>query len=50
VKKEGEILLGSPAIDISTYRRAYTIFKKLPEVYKKLYELENELKNLKESS
>lgn len=29
IKREGEVLLGSPAIDAKEYLRAYTVFKKL---------------------
>ena len=29
VKSEGEVLLGSPAIDAKEYLRAYAMFKKL---------------------
>lgn len=31
VKKEGEILLGTPAIDYKQYLKAYAIFRKLPK-------------------
>jgi UDP-3-O-[3-hydroxymyristoyl] glucosamine N-acyltransferase len=40
VKKEGETLFGSPAFNIKNYLSSYAIFKKLPEIYRRLSELE----------
>ena len=48
VKKEGSILLGSPAIDIVAYRKSYAVFKSLPDMSRTLYQLEREIKELKE--
>jgi len=42
--KDGAILLGSPAIDISTFRRAIIHFKNLPEIVKRLDEIERLMK------
>ena len=44
--KDGSIFMGSPAIDISIHRRALVHFKNLPEIVKRLDELERKLKNL----
>lgn len=41
--KDGSIVMGSPAIDISTHRRALVHFKNLPEIVKRLDELERKL-------
>jgi UDP-3-O-[3-hydroxymyristoyl] glucosamine N-acyltransferase len=41
--KDGSIVMGSPAIDISTHRRALVHFKNLPEIVKRLDQLEKRL-------
>jgi len=41
--KDGSISMGSPAIDISIQRRALVHFKNLPEIVKRLDELERKL-------
>jgi UDP-3-O-[3-hydroxymyristoyl] glucosamine N-acyltransferase len=43
--EDNMIRLGSPAIDAGTQKKALVLFKKLPEMYKKLYELEKLLKD-----
>jgi UDP-3-O-[3-hydroxymyristoyl] glucosamine N-acyltransferase len=43
--KDGSIFMGSPAIDISIHRRALVHFKNLPEIVKRLDQLERKLKN-----
>jgi UDP-3-O-[3-hydroxymyristoyl] glucosamine N-acyltransferase len=40
VKKEGETLFGYPAYDIKGYLSSYAVFKKLPEINRRLNELE----------
>jgi UDP-3-O-[3-hydroxymyristoyl] glucosamine N-acyltransferase len=40
VKKEGETLFGSPAFDIKGYLSSYAVFKKLPEINRRLSKLE----------
>ena len=44
IKDENSKWYGSPAIDYFTYLRAYSEFKKLPELSKKLNQLEQEFK------
>ena len=44
--KEGALLMGSPAFDISDYRRSYVGFRKLPDIMKRLDVLEKKLKAL----
>ncbi|MEP7170420.1 MAG: UDP-3-O-(3-hydroxymyristoyl)glucosamine N-acyltransferase, partial [Bacteroidota bacterium] len=39
----GEIVQGSPAFNISDYKRVYVVFKKLPEIESRLRELEKML-------
>jgi UDP-3-O-[3-hydroxymyristoyl] glucosamine N-acyltransferase len=41
--KDGSIFMGSPAIDISIHRRALVHFKNLPEIVKRLDQLERRL-------
>ena len=41
--KEGSIFMGSPAIDISIHRRALVHFKNLPEIVKRLDQIEKRL-------
>ncbi|MFC0876349.1 UDP-3-O-(3-hydroxymyristoyl)glucosamine N-acyltransferase [Saccharicrinis sp. FJH2] len=48
VKGEGKILLGSPAIGIIDYRKAYAVFKNLPDIQRIVYQTERELKAFKE--
>lgn len=44
---DGEVLQGSPPMKARDYFRAYTIFTRLPELYRKIYELEKEINSLK---
>jgi len=47
VKKENDVICGSPAISINEYRKSSAIFRSLPEMRKKIAELENQLNELK---
>ncbi|MCE1167961.1 MAG: UDP-3-O-(3-hydroxymyristoyl)glucosamine N-acyltransferase [Sphingobacteriia bacterium] len=40
VKTKGAVIMGAPAIDAHAYQRAYVVFKQLPELEKRLRELE----------
>lgn len=40
IKKEGETLWGTPAYNIREFMSSYAVFKKLPEIYRRLNELE----------
>ncbi|RMG81920.1 MAG: UDP-3-O-(3-hydroxymyristoyl)glucosamine N-acyltransferase [Bacteroidetes bacterium] len=44
IKQEHSAVYGSPAIPYGDYLRAYAVFKKLPELYKKINDLEKQLK------
>ncbi len=52
VSEKGQALFGSPAIPYNAYIRSYGVFKKLPDLYRKIARLERSLKTLsdKESS
>jgi len=45
--KDGTIYMGSPAIDISIHRRALVHFKNLPEIVKRLDQLEKRMNKMK---
>ncbi len=47
LKKEGQIVMGAPAYEIGPYQKSYILFKKLPDLYRQLNELEKEVKRLK---
>ncbi len=52
ITKENEIVQGSPAFSISDYKRTYVLFRKLPELEKKIAELQrifSEIKSTKNS-
>jgi UDP-3-O-[3-hydroxymyristoyl] glucosamine N-acyltransferase len=40
VDEKGAVLMGSPAFDASIYKRAFILFRKLPEIYNRLNALE----------
>ncbi|MBL7805471.1 MAG: UDP-3-O-(3-hydroxymyristoyl)glucosamine N-acyltransferase [Saprospiraceae bacterium] len=46
IKTPGQALFGSPAIPYNDYVRAYVVFKQLPELQKKVRELEKRLEQL----
>lgn len=43
IKKENTAVYGSPALGYSEYLRAYAVFKKLPELYRKINALERRM-------
>jgi len=45
--KEGTVVLGSPAFEISDCRKSFVVFRKLPEMQRKLLELEEKMLNLR---
>jgi UDP-3-O-[3-hydroxymyristoyl] glucosamine N-acyltransferase len=45
---EGTVLLGSPAIPVGEFRRAFAIYKKLPEFHERMLRLEEKVKNFQE--
>ena len=48
IKEKGAIIQGSPAFNIGDYKRSYVFFKKLPELYKRIQELEKDLTSLRQ--
>ena len=45
--KDGEIIMGSPAMEISKYRKAFIYFRNFEKLVKRIDELEQEVKRLK---
>lgn len=45
ISEEGTALYGSPALPYNDYLRSYAVFKKLPDLYKKITALEKKLKD-----
>jgi UDP-3-O-[3-hydroxymyristoyl] glucosamine N-acyltransferase len=50
VVKEGEILLGAPADTIGNTKKSMILYKKLPELYGRIKDLEKELKKIQDES
>jgi UDP-3-O-[3-hydroxymyristoyl] glucosamine N-acyltransferase len=48
ITTEGEIIQGSPAFNISDYKRSYVVFRKLPQLEKRIKELEQLILELKQ--
>lgn len=48
IKEKGAVHQGSPNFEIRDYRKSYVLFKKLPELYKQINNLEEEIKKLRE--
>jgi UDP-3-O-[3-hydroxymyristoyl] glucosamine N-acyltransferase len=48
VEEEGLQLQGSPAFGVKDFYKTYAVFKKLPELYRQINDLERKLKNLQE--
>lgn len=46
VTKEGDVILGSPAFNISDARRSIAVYRKLPDLYRRINELEKALDNI----
>lgn len=44
---EASVLMGAPAFEAGKYRKAYVLFRKLPELYGQLRTLEKEIQTLK---
>lgn len=47
VKTEGAILQGTPAIKISNFQKSYVVYRRLPELSRKVSQLEKQIEELK---
>jgi len=47
IKKEGQVLMGSPVIDVKQFYKSSVIFRRLPELKKQLDQLQKEIDSLK---
>lgn len=50
INNPGEILQGSPAFNIGEFKRTYVLFRKLPELEKKIIELQRSLAEIRSTS
>ncbi len=50
IRKEGTMLLGSPAYEADDYKKSYMGFRRLPQILDRLKALEKELEQLKNNS
>ncbi len=41
------VLMGAPAFDVNAYRKAYVVFRKLPDLYRQLNQVEKDIQTLK---
>lgn len=46
IEEQGAILMGSPAFDATLYKRVFILFKRLPELYGRISDLEKKVKSL----
>ncbi|MFP4023862.1 MAG: UDP-3-O-(3-hydroxymyristoyl)glucosamine N-acyltransferase [Thiohalospira sp.] len=49
IKNQGSIVMGTPAYNIRDFQKSFIVYKQLPDLFKRVKELENELKKLKSS-
>ncbi len=47
IKVPGSIVMGTPAFNIREFQRSFIVYKQLPDLYKRVKQLENELNKLK---
>ena len=45
--KSGEQLIGSPAMDAKEYFRAFAVYRRLPDIYKQIGQMQKEIEKLK---
>lgn len=48
IKTEGDIVQGSPSFGFAKYQRCYVLFRKLPDIYDQIQNLEKQVRELKE--
>lgn len=48
IKDPGSIVMGTPAFNIREFQKSFIVYKQLPDLYKRVKQLENELAKLKE--
>lgn len=47
IREKGKIVMGAPAFEVKDFQRSYVILRKLPELNKKIQNLEKEIEKLK---
>ncbi|MBN3033972.1 MAG: UDP-3-O-(3-hydroxymyristoyl)glucosamine N-acyltransferase [Bacteroidales bacterium] len=50
IRTKASVVQGSPAFDVARYRRSYIHFKNLPDLFRRLEQLENKLQELERRS
>ena len=46
IKEPGSIVMGTPAFNIREFQKSFIVYKQLPDLFKRVKELENQLKKL----
>ena len=49
IKEEGSIVMGTPAFNIREFQKSFIVYKQLPDLFKRIKKLENELNKLKDT-
>ena len=49
IKVENSIVMGTPAFNIRDFQKSFIVYKQLPDLYKRMKQLENEINELKGS-
>ncbi len=49
IKEPGSIVMGTPAFNIREFQKSFIVYKQLPDLFKRVKQLENELSKLKGS-
>lgn len=48
IKEEGAIVMGTPAFNIREFQKSFIVYKQLPDLFKRVKELENQIKKLQD--
>ncbi|MDA3952412.1 MAG: UDP-3-O-(3-hydroxymyristoyl)glucosamine N-acyltransferase [Bacteroidales bacterium] len=49
IKEENSVVMGTPSFNIREFQRSFIVYKQLPDLYKRVKQLENELNKMKGS-
>jgi UDP-3-O-[3-hydroxymyristoyl] glucosamine N-acyltransferase len=49
IKEENSVVMGTPAFNIREYQKSFIVYKQLPDLYKRVKQLEKEIEKLKGS-
>jgi len=48
IKEEGAVVMGTPAFNIREFQKSFIVYKQLPDLFKRVKELENQIKKLQD--